>query len=206
MLTAMIPPNEALKRLQEGNLRYLSGKANKITSSGRETREALVAGQSPYAIILGCSDSRVPIETVFDESLGELFVIRVAGNVAGPIQVGSIEYAVDVLGTQLVVVLGHTGCGAVQATLDELKQPSGNLTPGIHAIVSKISAALSDWKDANVGMEDYQDIDDAVRINVAHSAMQLKKQSELMQQRMKRGDLQIVKAVYSLKSGEVTFF
>jgi len=201
----MISPSAALKKLQEGNLRYLSSKANKTKPSGQEWREALVACQSPYAIILGCSDSRVPVENVFDEGHGELFVIRVAGNVAGPIQVGSIEYAVDVLGTQLVVVLGHTGCGAVQATLDEIKKPSGKLTPGIAAIVSEISTGLSASGDSSAGIEN-QDIDAAVRINVAHSAMQLTRQSELMQQRLKTGNLQIVQAVYSLTSGEVTFF
>ncbi|MFK7846774.1 MAG: carbonic anhydrase [Rhodothermales bacterium] len=202
----MIPANEALKRLREGNLRYLSDKSNRIDASGEERRKALVAGQSPYAIILGCSDSRVPVETIFDEGLGELFAIRVAGNVAGPIQVGSIEYAVDVLDTQLIVVLGHTGCGAVQATLDEMKQPSDNLTPGIQSIVSEISRALSASGDSRAGIEAYQDIDDAVRVNAAHSAMQITRQSELIEQRLKKGTLQIVHAMYSLKSGEVTFF
>lgn len=200
----MLSSNEAQKRLKEGNLRYLSDKTKRTESSGHDQREALVAGQSPYAIVLGCSDSRVPVETIFDEGVGQLFVVRVAGNVAGPIQIGSIEYAVDVLGTQLVVVLGHTGCGAVQATLDEMKRPSGALTPGIDAIVSEISTALSAPDKAGAG--DPPEIDEAVRLNVVHSAHQLSEQSELMRRRQENGNLQIVNAVYSLKSGEVIFF
>ena len=124
---------EALHRLREGNQRFVADNGNLGGLSSRSRRAELVAGQEPLAIILGCSDSRVPAEIVFDQGLGDLFVIRVAGNVVAPSGVGSVEFAATRSGARLVVVLGHTQCGAIQATLEELRQPSANRPRGLRS-------------------------------------------------------------------------
>jgi carbonic anhydrase len=122
----MISVREALERLREGNRRFVSDVRGRDTLTSKTRRHELAAGQEPFAIILGCSDSRVPAEIVFDQGLGDLFVIRVAGNIVASSQVGSVEFAAARFGTRLVVVLGHSQCGAVLATLEELQQPTGN--------------------------------------------------------------------------------
>src|SRR6185436_13322298 len=116
----MISASEALKRLMEGNRRFVSGDRSGESLTGQARRSELTTGQEPFAIILGCSDSRVPAELVFDQGLGDLFVIRVAGNIVASSQIGSVEFAAERFGTPLVVVLGHSQCGAVKATLEEL--------------------------------------------------------------------------------------
>src|SRR4051794_1624877 len=121
----MIPANEALTRLREGNSRFVSDDASGDRVARQARRNELATGQEPFAIILGCSDSRVPAEIVFDQGLGDLFVIRVAGNIVASSQVGSVEFAAARFGTRLVVVLGHSQCGAILATLDELQRPMG---------------------------------------------------------------------------------
>src|SRR5690349_5418649 len=121
----MIPPSEALARLRDGNLRFAANMGGTGPDLGHDRRAELTAGQAPFATILGCADSRVPAELVFDQGLGDLFVIRVAGNIVAPSQVGSVEFAVEKFDCRLVVVLGHTECGAIQATLDELERVSG---------------------------------------------------------------------------------
>ena len=120
----MISGREALKRLREGNKRFASDTMSRETVPNHARRADLVSGQEPFAIILGCSDSRVPAEIVFDQGLGDLFVIRVAGNIVAPSQVGSVEFAATRFGTRLVVVLGHSQCGAIVATLEELQRPA----------------------------------------------------------------------------------
>src|SRR5688572_27617598 len=130
----MIPAREALRRLQEGNRRFVWNKSGSGAFLNRARRAELANGQEPFAIILGCSDSRVPAEIVFDQGLGDLFVIRVAGNIVAPSQVGSVEFAAGKFGTRLVVVLGHSRCGAVEATLDELQRPSANRSRNLAAI------------------------------------------------------------------------
>lgn len=122
----MIPAETALERLQTGNQRFVADVRNQDSLSTPARRRVLAAGQEPFAIILGCSDSRVPAELVFDQGLGDLFVIRVAGNIVAPSQVGSVEFAAERFGTRLVVVLGHSRCGAVLATLEELRRPTEN--------------------------------------------------------------------------------
>src|SRR5260221_3196407 len=131
----------ALDRLREGNRRFASDMRSAESLSSLTRRAELVSGQQPFAIVLGCSDSRVPAEIVFDQGLGDLFVIRVAGNIVAPSQIGSVEFAADRFGTRLVVVLGHSMCGAIQATLDELGRPSTDQSPNLRAIVDRIRPA-----------------------------------------------------------------
>ena len=136
----MIPAQEALERLQAGNHRFVT---EAFDSRSMTVRPAETAdGQEPFAIILGCSDSRVPAEIVFDQSLGDLFVIRVAGNVVAPTQIGSIEFAASKFGTRLVVVLGHSRCGAVIAAVDELQTPAGNQSPNLGSIVDFVRPSV----------------------------------------------------------------
>ena len=136
----MVPADEALERLLEGNRRFVAGVRDEAASLTR--RADLVAGQEPFAIILGCSDSRVPTEIVFDQGIGDLFVIRVAGNIVAPSLVGSVEFCAEGFGTRLVVVLGHTQCGAIQATLDELRRPSQDRSRNLRSIVDRIRPAV----------------------------------------------------------------
>src|SRR5210317_1200176 len=138
----MIPASEALHRLRDGNYRFVNGDANNLKSINQARRAELVDGQNPFAVIVACSDSRVPVELVFDQGLGDLFVIRVAGNVVAPSQIGSVEYAAAQLGTKLVVVLGHSNCGAVDATLQELAQNQEHRSPNLRAIVDRILPAV----------------------------------------------------------------
>ena len=141
-MNGVVTAAEALKRLQEGNNRFVSGLGTRdLALEHRRCRE-LATEQAPFAIVLGCSDSRVPAELVFDQGLGDLFVIRVAGNIVSPSQVGSIEFAADQFGTRLVVVLGHSQCGAIQASLAERDQPSGNRSPNLAFIVNSIMPVL----------------------------------------------------------------
>src|SRR5512142_1162093 len=134
----MISGPEALARLREGNRRFVANRGARAASLDETHRAALAQGQQPFAIILGCSDSRVPAEIVFGQGFGDLFVIRVAGNIVAPSQVGSVELAAGKLGVRLAVVLGHTRCGAVTATLEELQQPVPNRSPNLRSIVDRI--------------------------------------------------------------------
>ncbi len=122
----MISARDALALLKDGNLRFVSDDSNRDAITGRARRLQLTASQEPFAAILGCSDSRVPVEIVFDQGLGDLFVIRVAGNIVAPSLIGSVEFAAEQFGTRLVVVLGHTQCGAIEATLQQLQRPIEN--------------------------------------------------------------------------------
>jgi carbonic anhydrase len=198
----MISAQEALERLKEGNRRFVADIHNdhKLT---RQSGFKLIPEQHPIAIILGCSDSRVPAEMIFDQGLGDLFVIRVAGNVAAPSQLGSVEYAAAVVGTRLVVVLGHSHCGAVHATLEELERPSESLSPNLRSIVDHIRPALEelgDTQDADALMEQ------AVRANINASVNQLRQGSEILEQLINTDGLLVVGAEYSLETGAVVFF
>ena len=137
----MIPAAEALQLLRDGNRRFVANlRSHDSATEARRTEVA--AGQEPFAIILGCSDSRVPAEIVFDQGLGDLFVIRVAGNIVAPSQVGSVEFAAERYATRLVVVLGHSQCGAILATIDELKRPTYNQSRNLHSIVDRVRPAV----------------------------------------------------------------
>lgn len=197
---------QALLRLQEGNRRFVAGKHGTDTGTDRLRREELVEGQNPFAIILGCSDSRVPAEIVFDQGLGDLFVIRIAGNIVAPSQIGSVEFAAEAFGTPLVVVLGHTRCGAVAATLNEITQPSERQSPHLRAIVERVRPSVESLLKTDLRHDHDALLEEAVRANVRLAADHLRHGSAILEQRIQSGDLLIVGAEYSLETGEVDFF
>lgn len=202
----MIPAQEALARLREGNRRFVS----EVRSSGRlasETRRREVAvGQNPYAIILGCSDSRVPAEIIFDQGLGDLFVIRVAGNIVAPSQIDSVEFAAERYGTRLVVVLGHSRCGAILATLEELERPSQDQSRNLRSIVDRVRPSVEALLET--GLRDDPDalVHHAVRANIRVSASHLRHGSDVLEQLIETDGLVVVGAEYSLETGVVEFF
>ena len=202
----MIPAIEALERLQEGNRRFVSGTRSLDTLISQTRRSEFVAGQEPFAVILGCSDSRVPVEIVFDQGLGDLFVIRVAGNIVAPSLIGSVEFAAERFGTRLVVVLGHTGCGAVQATLEELQRPTEKQSRNLLSIIDRIRPSLEEL----LATEPKHDPDalarHAVRANIRVSANHLRHGSEILERLTHSDGLLVVGAEYSLETGIVDFF
>jgi len=202
----MIRALEALERLREGNRRFVANVRgdNALTSQNR--RNELVAGQEPFAIILGCSDSRVPAEIVFDQHLGDLFVIRVAGNIVAPSKVGSVEFAVDRYGTRLVVVLGHSMCGAVQATLEELERSTDNRSPNLSSIVDRIRPSVEGLLETRHQPGTDLLLEQAIRANIRASADHLRHGSQLLEQYILQDGLLVVGAEYSLESGTVDFF
>ena len=197
---------DALKRLNEGNQRFVSGISSSQRRVYHERRKELVAGQSPYAIILGCADSRVPVNVVFDEGLGDLFVIRVAGNIVDEAITGSVEYAAANLGSKLVVVLGHTHCGAVSATLQEMQQPTNTLSSNLRFIVDSIEPAVRILANENSGSNSSELVSDAVKANVLQSVANLQATSSILTDLVATGGLKFVGARYDLESGVVEFF
>ena len=195
----MISTVEALERLREGNRRFVAGTSNIDEALSSARRAELVGGQSPFAVILACSDSRVPVELIFDQGLGDLFVIRVAGNIVAPSQIGSVEFAAAQLGTRLVIVLGHSNCGAVEATLKELAQDQQQRSPNLRAIVDRIRPAVESLMSDDVSLHD------AVAANVRQSVSQLQHGSQILEEMIETDELAIVGAEYSIESGEVTF-
>lgn len=198
----MISPVEALERLRDGNRRFVSGERGNAESVSQARRAELVAGQNPFAAIVACSDSRVPVELLFDQGLGDLFVVRVAGNIVAPSQIGSIEFATAKLGTRLVVVLGHSNCGAVDTTLQSLTSPGEPNSPNLQAIVDSIRPAL----EPLVSAEGPINLRDAVAANVRQSAAQLREGSDVLRDLVESGEIMIVGAKYSIETGEVRFF
>ncbi|MGY8640726.1 MAG: carbonic anhydrase [Verrucomicrobiales bacterium] len=201
-----IPALEALNRLREGNRRYALDLTENESVSGRMKRYELADGQQPFAIILGCSDSRVPVELIFDQGLGDLFVIRVAGNIVAPSQIGSVEFAASQFGTQLVVVLGHSKCGAIQATLDEIRRPTENQSKNLKSIVNRIGPALGDLVNEHSPDPTDEVFEQAVRANIRSSVDHLSHGSEIIEAMQKDGELLVVGAEYNLKTGRVEFF
>jgi carbonic anhydrase len=202
----MIPAHEALQRLRAGNLRFASNGRRSEAFADEARRRALAAGQEPFAIILGCSDSRVPAEIVFDQGLGDLFVIRVAGNIVAPSLIGSVEFAADRFGTRLVVVLGHTRCGAILATLDELRRPTENQSRNLRAIVDRVRPAVEPLLATSLADDPDALVRDAARANVRMSADHLRHGSEVLEQLIRADGLLVVGAEYSLDTGIVDFF
>lgn len=200
----MIPATQALERLKEGNQHFVSDGLSRVVADGSRRSELLNA-QAPFAVILSCSDSRAPTELIFDQGLGELFVIRVAGNVAAKSQIGSVEYAVSELGTRLVVVLGHTGCGAVKATLENITQPQENPSENLGVIVSRIKPCVETLLKTDLQHDSQKLLREAVRANVRSSVQALRTGSELLESFTPDG-LLIVGAEYSLETGVVEFF
>ena len=200
----MIPAQEALARLRAGNRRFVTDvRGDRARGSSR--RRELTAGQEPFAIVLGCSDSRVPAELVFDQGLGDLFVIRVAGNIVAPSQVGSVEFAAERFGTRLVVVLGHSRCGAVEATLEELGRPSRNRSPNLRSIVSRIRPAVEGLLASRERLGPDELLARAVRANIRASVLHLRHGSPVLEGLIRRRGLRVVGAEYSLETGVVEF-
>jgi carbonic anhydrase len=202
----MMPAREALSLLQEGNRRFVSGARSSDTLASQTRRREVAAGQAPFAIILGCSDSRVPAEIVFDQGLGDLFVIRVAGNIVAASQIGSVEFAAERFGTRLVVVLGHSQCGAVLATLEELQQPTDNQSRNLRSIVDRVRPSVEALLSTELRHDPQALVRQAVRANVRVSASQLRHGSEVLEHLIQRDGLLVVGAEYSLETGVVEFF
>jgi carbonic anhydrase len=200
----MIPAREALQRLREGNLRFTASLRDPESAMVR--RPVLTTTQEPFAIILGCSDSRVPSEIVFDQGLGDLFVIRVAGNIVAPSQVGSVEFAAARFGTRLVVVLGHTQCGAILATLEQLRRPSELGSRNLRAIVDRVRPSVEGLLESDAGRDPESLVRRAVRANIRASANHLRHGSQLLEQLIQDDGLLVVGGEYSLESGAVEFF
>jgi carbonic anhydrase len=201
----MIPAHEAVARLREGNRRFVEHLHDPDLGLGGSRRFDPAKDQRPFAIILGCSDSRVPAELVFGQGFGDLFVIRVAGNIVAPSQVGSVEFAATAFATRLVVVMGHTGCGAIAATLEELRRPAPSQSPGLRSIVDRVRPAVEALIAASPGIPPDELAEQAVRANISASADQLRHGSEILK-RLSADGLLIVGAEYSLETGVVDFF
>ncbi len=202
----MISVREAIERLREGNRSFVSGNRNSNTLVNRARRHAPLGGQEPFAIVLGCSDSRVPVEIVFGQGLGDLFVVRVAGNIAGPSQVESIEFAAVYFGTRLVVVLGHSQCGAVLATLEELQRPTVGRPRNFRSIVDPIRCAVEPLLEREPGWDRESLVREAVRANIRASTDHLRRKSETLKQLIQNDGLLVIGAEYSLETGLVDFF
>jgi len=196
----------ALERLREGNRRFVAGVRSLDTLVSQTRRGDFVAGQKPFAVILGCSDSRVPVEIVFDQGVGDLFVIRVAGNIVAPSQIGSVEFAARQFETRLVVVLGHTRCGAVQATLDELQQPTARQSRNFLSIADRIRPGIEGLLETDIRRDPEALMQQAVRTNVRVAASHLRHGSDLLEEMIRKEGLLVVGGEYSLETGVVEFF
>ena len=197
---------EALDRLREGNRRFASHERGSDPFLSHTPLAELAAGQNPFAIVLGCSDSRVPAEIVFDQGLGDLFVIRVAGNIVAPSQVGSVEFAAARFDTRLVVVLGHSHCGAILATLEEIQQPTKNMLQNLHAIVDRVRPSIEGLLATDMALDPNALVSRAVRANIEASVDHLRHGSPLLEQLIRDAGLLVVGAEYSLETGVVDFF
>ena len=199
----MITGLEAFNRLKEGNQRF----AAHVKSDDIQLKKTeLISVQEPVAIILGCSDARVPAEMVFDQGLGDLFVIRVAGNIVAPSQVGSVEFAASRFGTRLVVVLGHSTCGAILATLEELQSPGSNRSRNLASIVDRVRPSVEPLLATELANDRPKLIREAVRANIRASAAHLRHGSQILEQLVQKEGLIVVGAEYSLETGVVDFF
>ena len=204
--TQMISAQEALERLRAGNRRFVSDTRNADLSTGQSRRSELTEGQEPFAVILGCSDSRVPVEMVFDQGLGDLFVIRVAGNIVAPSQIGSVEFAAERFGTRLVVVLGHSRCGAIKATLEELQRPMENQSRNLRSIVDFVRPSVEKLLATSLKHDPETLMQYAVHANIRESVRHLRHGSPMIEQLIQAEGMMVVGAEYSLETGMVEFF
>ena len=202
----MISALEALARLRDGNHRFVSQDTSRDTVESRARRLELAAGQEPFAAILGCSDSRVPVEIVFDQGLGDLFVIRVAGNIVAPSLIGSVEFAAEQFGTRLVVVLGHSRCGAIQTTLEQLQRPVGNQSRNLRSIVDFIRPGIEKLLLSDLRNDHDALVREACRANIRASVNHLRHGSDIIENLIQNAGLMVVGAEYSLETGMVDFF
>lgn len=202
----MVSARQALARLKEGNQRFAANVSGPDPFLSHTSRVDLSAPQNPFAIILGCSDARVPAEIVFDQGLGDLFVIRVAGNIVAPSQVGSVEFAASQFSTRLVVVLGHSKCGAVLACIDELRRPAENQSRNLRAIVDRVRPSVEGLFATELRHDEPALVKQAVRANIRASVDHLRHGSALLEQLIQDEGLLVVGAEYSLETGSVEFF
>lgn len=202
-----LPPasHEALERLMEGNARFVSNTRQRDVLASQTYRVGLEQGQAPFAVILGCSDSRAPAELVFDQGLGDLFVIRVAGNIVAPSQVGSVEFAVERFGVPLVVVMGHTHCGAIAATIESIRSGAPE-SRNVRSIVDRIRPSVEPLAGV-LGTHDTIALAKmAIRANIRASVAHLRTGSAVLETYLDREEVAIVGAEYDLESGVVEFF
>ena len=202
----MITAAKALEKLAVGNHRFVKGEIDAESLARHAHQSGQSGGQAPFAIILACSDSRVPVEMVFDQGFGDLFVIRVAGNIVAPSQIGSIEFAAEKFGCRLVIVLGHTQCGAVIATLDELVLKESHRSPNLRAIVDRIRPAVEQVLKAHGGRASEHALSESIRSNIRASVERLSTGSLILEKLIDAGELAVVGAEYSIETGEVEFF
>ncbi len=198
--------DKALKLLKEGNKRYIEGTADGAEITIKTRRQGIEDGQNPFAIVLGCSDSRVPAELVFNRGLGDLFVIRVAGNIVAPSQIGSVEFACQHFGTQLVVVLGHSHCGAINATVEALIDDPDDLSPNVASIVDRVTPAVHPIVVQNPNASKDELVHKAMRANVEQSVKGLQMRSRILRNMIKKNQIKIIGAEYSIESGVVDFY
>jgi carbonic anhydrase len=202
MLTAV----EALERLKKGNQRFVEGQTQNQRLLTHQERAKMAETQEPFAIVLGCSDSRVPAEMVFDQGLGDLFVIRVAGNIVAPSQVGSVEFAAESFNCPLVIVLGHTHCGAIDSTIEALRHPEQPPSVNLMSIVNRVRPSVEILMQTEL-KDDLKKLSvHAIRSNVFASVNQLRHGSAVLESLIAKGKLKVVGAEYSIENGEVTFF
>jgi carbonic anhydrase len=204
-MSGRVPAASALQKLREGNARFAANARGSGTLMTAARRAKLVAAQAPFAIVLGCSDSRVPVELVFDQGPGDLFVIRVAGNIVAPSLIGSVEFAADRFGTRLVVVLGHSSCGAIQATIEELHRPTVNQSPNLKAIVDRIRPGVEGLVTAGASEGALAVEHAAMTANVRASVDQLRHGSVIIENLIAKDGLLVAGAWYSLETGRVEF-
>jgi len=202
----MIPAREALQRLRDGNRRFVDNNRSSEAIITPRRRAELTTGQEPFAAILGCSDSRVPVEIVFDQGLGDLFVIRVAGNIVAPSQIGSVEFVAELFKTRLVVVLGHSNCGVINATLNQLQSPTGIRSRNVYSIVTRVRPSVEGLLETSLRYDRDALVHHAVRANVRASADHLRHGSQVIEELIQTDGLMVVGAEYSLETGIVDFF
>jgi carbonic anhydrase len=202
----MIPARDALERLKQGNRRFTATLRDSDAFLSHTRRPELTQGKNPFAIILGCSDARVPAEIVFDQGLGDLFVIRVAGNIVAPSQVGSVEFAAARFGTRLVVVLGHSQCGAIQATVEALQNPTASHSHNMQSIVDRVRPSVEGLLETDLRHDMDALMKQAVRVNIRASADHLRHGSQVLEQLIREDGLVVVGAEYFVETGTVEFF
>ncbi len=204
MTLANLTAADALARLKEGNRRYVQNVRSveaMLSHSKRDTQS-----QCPFAVVLGCSDSRAPAELVFDQGLGDLFVIRVAGNIVAPSQVGSVEFAAERFGTRLVVVMGHTSCGAIDAALDSLQPGAGPASRNLMSIVDRVRPSIAALVSTDLARDPVRLRREAMRANVRASVAHLRHSSEILERLVATEGLAVVGAELDLVTGDVGFF
>lgn len=198
----VVSPEEAIARLKKGNQRYVSMNRLSDPGVGPEARKPLTKGQWPYATILSCSDSRVPSELIFDEGLGRLFIVRVAGNMLAPALLGSIEYASLHSTSRLIMVMGHESCGAVGAAVHVAEHPGTKETPGINDIVNRLMPAVLKAKK-ETGLSGKELVEAAAKENVRMTVKQIADESAPLREMQNKGELKIVGGYYSLTTAKV---